>query len=236
MTHTTSRTTYNYHNGHHQSSTGEPVTHTTSRTTSNYHNGHHQSSTGKPVSHVATHTTSQTTSKPNLGTQSYLSNTMKPQMSTYAYTNSTMSDDATLNQDELTHLCPTSFRRHPRYCNLFFQCLVFPNGFDIQTSTFQCPEATIYDRTKIQCVYSKDATHKCSAGIYTEKLLKSGSNRKVKYLQRFRKLDNKSVLTLASLLSSRLSLKQFSFDSLFSIKCWAMIHSVPVKDHSVSTK
>lgn len=48
-------------------------------------------------------------------------------------------------------VCPTGFRRHPKYCNLFYQCTV-SKTMDIKIVTLSCTNGTIYDEKKIQCL------------------------------------------------------------------------------------
>ncbi|XP_029665521.1 uncharacterized protein LOC115236898, partial [Formica exsecta] len=63
-----------------------------------------------------------------------------------------------LTGDQMVLVCPTGFRRHPRYCNLFYQCTT-TNNIDAKVVVFICPEGRIFDDKKIQCV-NKESFHK----------------------------------------------------------------------------
>ncbi|KAL4713248.1 hypothetical protein ACJJTC_013178 [Scirpophaga incertulas] len=67
--------------------------------------------------------------------------------------------------DQYTYVCPTSFRRHPKYCNMFYQCLEDEESHDLKIATFTCPNNTIYDESKIQCVEEVKANKKCDGQI-----------------------------------------------------------------------
>lgn len=56
-----------------------------------------------------------------------------------------------LGPDQFTLVCPTGFRRHPKYCNLFYQCTTSQSN-EIKILTLSCTNGTIYDDKKIQCL------------------------------------------------------------------------------------
>ncbi|CAH0397875.1 unnamed protein product [Chilo suppressalis] len=67
--------------------------------------------------------------------------------------------------DQYLYVCPTSFRRHPKYCNMFYQCTEDDENHEVKIATFTCPNNTIYDESKIQCVEEDKADKKCSGQI-----------------------------------------------------------------------
>ncbi|XP_024883216.1 uncharacterized protein LOC112461974 [Temnothorax curvispinosus] len=56
-----------------------------------------------------------------------------------------------LTADQIVLVCPTGFRRHPKYCNVFYQCTTV-NKVGVKVVVFTCPDGTIFDETKKQCV------------------------------------------------------------------------------------
>ncbi|KOB70017.1 Uncharacterized protein OBRU01_10251 [Operophtera brumata] len=67
--------------------------------------------------------------------------------------------------DQYLYVCPTSFRRHPKYCNMFYQCTEDDDTHEVKIATFKCPNNTIYDESKTQCVDEKKADKKCDGEI-----------------------------------------------------------------------
>ncbi|CAH0723388.1 unnamed protein product, partial [Brenthis ino] len=64
--------------------------------------------------------------------------------------------------DQFLFVCPTSFRRHPKYCNLFYQCIEDNDSHEVKVAVFNCPNNTIYDETKVQCVEEEKSDKKCN--------------------------------------------------------------------------
>jgi Chitin binding Peritrophin-A domain len=56
-----------------------------------------------------------------------------------------------LQPGQYAFVCPTGFRRHPRYCNRFYQCTEKDDS-EINVLTFNCPENTIFDNNQQQCL------------------------------------------------------------------------------------
>jgi hypothetical protein len=56
----------------------------------------------------------------------------------------------TLDQDQIVVVCPTGFRRHPKYCDLFYQCTV--SGHEMNILVLACVNGTVFDEEKIQCL------------------------------------------------------------------------------------
>lgn len=63
-----------------------------------------------------------------------------------------------LEGDQIALICPTSFKRHPKYCNLFYQCTTNPSNFDVKILVLSCPNGTVYDENKIQCLPLDETT------------------------------------------------------------------------------
>ncbi|CAL7938327.1 unnamed protein product [Xylocopa violacea] len=59
-----------------------------------------------------------------------------------------------LIKSQLNFVCPTGIRRHTKYCNLFYQCLL-NDQFQMNFTTFACPEGTFFNKDKVQCLQSK---------------------------------------------------------------------------------
>ncbi|CAK1596177.1 unnamed protein product [Parnassius mnemosyne] len=74
--------------------------------------------------------------------------------------------------DQYLYACPTSFRRHPKYCNLFYQCLEDNDNHELKIAVFNCPNGTIYDESKIQCVEEINAEKKCQGSIAKDRRFK----------------------------------------------------------------
>ncbi|XP_049868738.1 serine-rich adhesin for platelets-like [Pectinophora gossypiella] len=74
--------------------------------------------------------------------------------------------------DQNLFVCPTSFRRHPKYCNMFYQCTEDDDTHDVQIATFRCPNNTIYDESKTKCVEEKKADKKCDGEIAQKRRVK----------------------------------------------------------------
>lgn len=73
-----------------------------------------------------------------------------------------------LTDDQIALVCPTGFRRHPKYCNLFYQCTNEGN-MEIKILVLSCPENTIFDEQKIQCLPEDRSSQSCtkaSARLY----------------------------------------------------------------------
>ncbi|XP_045448775.1 serine-rich adhesin for platelets-like [Melitaea cinxia] len=115
------------------------------------------------------------TSTQPLTTEENISQT-EPQNSTEASTTENQQQSSTesnianqecpeTEEDQFVLVCPTSFKRHPKYCNLFYQCTEDNESHEIKTATFTCPNNTIYDETKVQCVEKDKSDQKCDGEI-----------------------------------------------------------------------
>ncbi|KAL0893082.1 hypothetical protein ABMA27_014721 [Loxostege sticticalis] len=76
-------------------------------------------------------------------------------------TSSSEKDCPETEDDQYLFVCPTSFRRHPKYCNMFYQCTEDNDSHDVKIAMFKCPNNTIYDESKTQCVEEDKADKKC---------------------------------------------------------------------------
>lgn len=54
--------------------------------------------------------------------------------------------------DQAHFVCPTGFRRHQKDCSMFYQCTESPETSHLSIVTFNCPNGTVYDEDKIQCI------------------------------------------------------------------------------------
>ncbi|GJQ71883.1 hypothetical protein Trydic_g2996, partial [Trypoxylus dichotomus] len=63
-----------------------------------------------------------------------------------------------LEGDQIALVCPTGFKRHPKYCNLFYQCTTDPESFEVKILILSCPTGTLYDENKVQCLPPEETT------------------------------------------------------------------------------
>lgn len=75
-----------------------------------------------------------------------------------------------LEGEQIALVCPTGFRRHPKYCNLFYQCTTSGN-FDYKVLVMNCPNGTVYDEKAIQCLPPENAAQ-CSGQTAQTSLLR----------------------------------------------------------------
>lgn len=67
---------------------------------------------------------------------------------------------ANLTDEQVLLVCPTGFRRHPKFCNLLYQCTSEGN-MEIKILTLSCPENTIFDEMKVQCLPEAESSQSC---------------------------------------------------------------------------
>ncbi|XP_033215790.1 uncharacterized protein LOC117172110 [Belonocnema kinseyi] len=67
---------------------------------------------------------------------------------------------ANLADEQVLLVCPTGFRRHPKFCNLLYQCTSEGN-MEIKILTLSCPENTIFDEMKVQCLPEAESSQPC---------------------------------------------------------------------------
>ncbi|XP_047516344.1 serine-rich adhesin for platelets-like [Pieris napi] len=110
-------------------------------------------------------------------TDSDKTTTEATQQTTESSTSSTPKDKCPeMNDDQYAYVCPTSFRRHPKYCNLFYQCTEDDDSHDLKIALFHCPNNTIYDESKTQCVDENKASKKCDGTLARTHRIKRFSN------------------------------------------------------------
>lgn len=69
-----------------------------------------------------------------------------------------------LEGNQFPLLCPTGFKRHPKYCNLFYQCTVSQNNLDTKVVVLSCPNDTVYDGARLQCLPQSE-TESCNGEV-----------------------------------------------------------------------
>lgn len=88
-----------------------------------------------------------------------------------------------LTDDQIILVCPTGFRRHPKYCNLFYQCTSEGN-MEIKILVLSCPENTIFDEKKIQCLPADRSSDPCTGAKASVRL--------------YRRLENNALLPVSN--------------------------------------
>jgi hypothetical protein len=66
-------------------------------------------------------------------------------------------DVGALDQDQIAVVCPTGFKRHPKYCDLFYQCTV--SGHEMNILVLACVNGTVFDEENIQCLPPEKARY-----------------------------------------------------------------------------
>ncbi|XP_034935078.1 location of vulva defective 1-like [Chelonus insularis] len=69
-----------------------------------------------------------------------------------------------LTDEQIVLVCPTGFRRHPKYCNMFYQCTSEGN-MAIKILVLVCPENTIFDEEKVQCLAESENSQPCNTEL-----------------------------------------------------------------------
>lgn len=77
-----------------------------------------------------------------------------------------------LEGNQIALVCPTGFRRHPKYCDLFYQCTSNSNN-DIKVLVMSCPSGTVFDDSKIQCLPPEEVSKPCNGEISESVLLRT---------------------------------------------------------------
>jgi hypothetical protein len=77
-----------------------------------------------------------------------------------------------LQSGQYAFICPTGFRRHPRYCNRFYQCTEKDDS-EVNVLTFNCPENTTFDNNQQQClpVGMCNQIYLCVTSFYEKNLI-----------------------------------------------------------------
>ncbi|XP_068631683.1 serine-rich adhesin for platelets-like [Battus philenor] len=162
-----------------QSSTEKSTEQATSQTTSSYT----QESTSKEDTTTQGSTTEQTASS-GLTTEKQNASTTEESTTMTAGSTTESSQETNTQENSVTnncpetesgqylYVCPTSFKRHPKYCNLFYQCIEDNDNHELKIAVFNCPNGTIYDETKIQCVEESKTEMKCQGTIAKNRRIK----------------------------------------------------------------
>lgn len=98
------------------------------------------------------------------GTYSTFTTSVPVDSTTYVPGTSAPCPISQLEGNQISLVCPTGFRRHPKYCNLFYQCSKSNSNHDFKILVLSCPDGTIYDDKKIQCLPSNE-TEPCAGQI-----------------------------------------------------------------------
>lgn len=77
---------------------------------------------------------------------------------------------ASLEGEQVALVCPTGFRKHPKYGNLFYQC-TSSGSTDYKILVMNCPNDTVYDEKKVQCLPNTGA--RSTMQLAEESLLRS---------------------------------------------------------------
>ncbi|XKL60945.1 hypothetical protein PGB90_008002 [Kerria lacca] len=120
-------------------------------------------------------TTTTTTSEENTGSTSGQT-TLNPTTTETTTISSTSSSETCpeLGPDQFSIVCPTGFRRHPKYCNVFYQCTISQTN-EIKVLTLSCTNGTIYDDKRIQCLPPEQAK-KCDGSMMDTRNLRQISD------------------------------------------------------------
>lgn len=110
-------------------------------------------------------TTESTTSQESSSTTEQSSTTTESEQESTTQSSSSEKECPETESDQNLFVCPTSFRRHPKYCNMFYQCTEDDDTHELKIATFKCPNNTIYDESQTQCVDEKKADKKCDGEI-----------------------------------------------------------------------
>ncbi|CAH0701195.1 unnamed protein product [Spodoptera exigua] len=124
-------------------------------------------------------TTEQSTTEQSTTEQSTTEQSTTEQSTTEQSTTEQSNDNSTsdskcpeTNEDQSLFVCPTSFRRHPKYCNLFYQCDEDEDTHDVKIAVFTCPNNTIYDESQTRCLEESKADKKCDGEIAQKRRFK----------------------------------------------------------------
>ncbi|XP_011503258.1 PREDICTED: uncharacterized protein YMR317W-like [Ceratosolen solmsi marchali] len=80
-----------------------------------------------------------------------------------------------LTDEQIVLVCPTGFRRHPKLCNLFYQCTMSGNT-EVKILILKCPEGTIFDEETNKCLPESESSKPCK-GTITGKRIQRGVNK-----------------------------------------------------------
>ncbi|KAM3964383.1 uncharacterized protein ACR2FA_001358 [Aphomia sociella] len=114
-----------------------------------------------------------TDSEQQMSTTEAISSTTQTDESSTTEENSNSSNECPeTDEDQYLYVCPTSFKRHPKYCNMFYQCTEDDDTHEPKIAVFTCPNNTIYDESKVQCVEEEKTDNKCNGEIAQRRRVK----------------------------------------------------------------
>ncbi|KAJ8728162.1 hypothetical protein PYW08_016547 [Mythimna loreyi] len=163
-----------------QSTTSEPTTteqsttseSTTEQSTSTSESSTSEQSTTEQSTATEQSTTEETTTSEGITTELSATEQSTTEQTNESSTTESGTDESTsenkcpeTDENQSLFVCPTSFKRHPKYCNLFYQCDEDDDTHDVKIAVFTCPNNTIYDESQTRCVEESKADKKCDGKI-----------------------------------------------------------------------
>lgn len=146
---------------------------TTSQESSTTESNDQQSTTEQSTESVTEQSTTESQTEDNQTEESQTEESQTEESeSTTESSSSSEKECPETDDDQNVFVCPTSFRRHPKYCNLFYQCTEDEDTHDAHIATFQCPNNTIYDESQVKCVEEDKADKKCNGEIAQKRRFK----------------------------------------------------------------
>nr|XP_036213544.1 integumentary mucin C.1 [Bactrocera oleae] len=163
-----------------QTTTDEPTTVPTTSTTEQS-----TTTTQEPSTEPTSTTLITTTTEPTTTTEIYTTteqSTVPPTTTTESVTTikpSPASNHSSpcpqIGEGQNTFVCPTGFRRHPKSCDLFYQCTEKAESYDMAITVFECPKGTVYHEQRNLCD-KPDKNDNClkksitRSGLYDEQI------------------------------------------------------------------
>ncbi|XP_076678433.1 uncharacterized protein LOC143374297 [Andrena cerasifolii] len=71
-------------------------------------------------------------------------------------------------EDRTGIICPSGFRQHPKYCNMFYQCISSDN-FEVNFTSLVCPDGMVFNMKLLQCEVNETRRAGCTIFEPTEK-------------------------------------------------------------------
>lgn len=93
---------------------------------------------------------------------------------------------ALLEGEQIGLACPSGFKRHPKYCSLFYQCTKSSTKQDYQILILSCPKGFIFDNNTMQCIPQSE-TEQCVDNLISNNL--------------YRKLDENGLFPVSLVLN-----------------------------------
>lgn len=80
--------------------------------------------------------------------------------------------------EQVLLICPTGFKRHPKFCNIIYQCTTHDNS-QIKILTLHCPQNTIFDETKVQCIPHSESLQPCKESFNNDRLYRRSDSKRL---------------------------------------------------------